>query len=103
MNEHQQHETGAARNTDPQTSHEAAASVDATRLEAKVVGAIGAAADGLTITETAEILNISPWSISPRFKPLVRKGLIHDSGEKRVGATGRKHIVWKVGPGKDKA
>lgn len=94
-------ERGAARNTDPQTSHEAAASVDATRLEAKVLAAINVAIDGLTSTEAAQVLNIPPWSISPRFRPLARKGLIHDTGMTRIGATGRRHIVWKSGPEKE--
>lgn len=92
-------EPGAARHTDPDTSHEAAASVNATKLEAKVLVSLGAAKDGLTSSESAGVLNIPVWSISPRFKPLASKGLIHDTGMRRKGPSGRKRIVWKIGPG----
>lgn len=70
---------GAARNTDPLTSHEA---LDDTAFRARISEdvlriALEAGAKGITINECAELLpNYKAWSISPMFAPLVRKGLL---------------------------
>ena len=82
-----------SRNTDPDTSAAAAASVrgsKANALESKVLDTLQAHSDGLTSSEVANLLDLHAWSISPRFAPLRRKGLIFDSGER----SGRS-IVWK--------
>lgn len=91
-----------ARNTDPETSHEAAHSMDdaVTRLEKVVTLAIRASGDrGATWDELAALTGIDKASISPRFKPLRRKGQICSrtvEGEivKRAGNSGRGQIVW---------
>lgn len=85
---------GAYRGPDPDTSVEAAYSVDATRLEALVVEALRRHPGGLTSHEMADELQLSLVTVSPRFAPLVRKKKVIDSGEKRAGGNGRRSIVW---------
>lgn len=68
--------TGYARNTDPESSHEAAERVDATRLQQLVLEALKAVGVPMTSLRIAEYLGIPVWSISPRMKPLENLGLI---------------------------
>lgn len=93
-------ETGKARNGDPDTSHEAAASIDATALEALVLDAItstgryGAAQDDL-------LRIMSGWevqTITPRIHPLLTKGMVFDLGERRVGHSNRRQRVVVARP-----
>lgn len=84
-----------ARSTDPQTSHDAAVTINMAALEQTVFDAISAAG-GLTTHELSERLSLSLVSVSPRMRPLCRKGKIMDSGERRAGSNGRKSIVWAV-------
>jgi hypothetical protein len=86
-----------ARTTDPGTSHEAAAAIvdKIPELERVVRDALRAVPEGMTITETADWLQMDRWSVSPRFRPLARKGLIYEAGHK-IAPTGRKQIVWKA-------
>ena len=78
-----------ARTTDPVTSHEAAEKVDSRTLELMVLKAIHESPDGLT---TDELMRHFPaygvQTVSPRFAPLLRKGLIYDTGLRRKGASG---------------
>ena len=92
---------GAARNTDPATSQDAAQSVDATYLEMEVFRAIKRRGNfGATWYELYTLTGIALASISPRFRPLRDKGYIEvrygSNGEvqKRAGASGRKQTVW---------
>lgn len=84
-----------ARRSDPITSKLAAASVDVTPLEMGVIGALKAHGP-LTSFEIADILRLSVITISPRMKPLAMKGLIRDSGARRIGQSGRKQTVWEM-------
>lgn len=74
-----------AHKSDPDTSHEAARSVNVPELESRVLQAI-VVLSGATSKEVAAYLEISPWSVSPRFRPLERKGLIEKTGERRAGS-----------------
>jgi hypothetical protein len=49
---------------------------------------------GLTADELAEVLGLDRYSIQPRTSELSRKGLIADSGRRRLNATGKRAIVW---------
>lgn len=49
---------------------------------------------GLTADELAARLGMDRWSIQPRTSELRRKGLIRDSGLRRLNATGKQAIVW---------
>lgn len=89
--------SAAARRTDPQTSKDAAKKVEATTanpMEGKVLEAIRAS-NGLTNHEIVAATGLSWNTCSPRIRPLVRKGLVEDSGERREGPSGKKCIVWK--------
>lgn len=81
-----------ARNTDPQTSHDAAADVQdrVSRAEALVLRALHSQAP-LIWDEIAEITGLRPGTVSPRFAPMIRKGLIERrEGEVRTGESGSK-------------
>jgi hypothetical protein len=92
---------GAAysRSSDPVTSHQAAESVrgrEASEMEGKVLAELQMWPDGLTSHELVWNTGI-PWqSLTPRIRPLVRKGLVEDSGIKRSGPSGRSLIVWRA-------
>lgn len=85
-----------ARATDPSTSAAAAASVQVPDLEHQVRLALLRCPAGLTSYELADRLGLSVVTVSPRLRPLVGKGLVIDSGERREGDSGRKRIVWKA-------
>ena len=87
---------GGSRRSDPATSKAAAKSVDANDLETRVYWCLKLAKNGLTSHEVADWLNLSLVTVSPRFRPLVNKNLIVDSGERRSGVGFKSSIVWKV-------
>jgi len=86
------------RKQDPDTSHIAAYTLDASRLEAMVLEDIEQAGT-YGITQDELILlhpDFSYSSITARPAALKRKGLIFDSGERRKGRSGRPCAVLKV-------
>ena len=86
--------TAFARNTDPETSHAAAASVDASRLEQCVLEALKQHGPS-TCWELMSYTGIPNESLTPRMAPLRDKGLVIDTGNTRVGR--RKYqIVWAL-------
>jgi len=86
-----------ARATDPDTSHLAAKSVDATQMEKIVLEAIAQFPEGCTADELERELPGFRWNtITPRFAPLLRKGRIVDTGERRKGVSGRSQRVLKA-------
>jgi hypothetical protein len=86
-----------ARTADPDTSHEAAEKVDSAKLERLVFEVIARNPNGMT---SDEVMRHFPdhgvQTISPRFAPLIRKGLIEDTGERRKAASGRSQRVMKA-------
>jgi len=85
------------RNTDPDTSVKAAQSVDSTQLEAMVYEAISKYPNGCTSDEVmTHFPNHGVQTISPRFAPLLRKGFIYDTGERRKASSGRSQRVMKA-------
>ena len=88
---------GFARATDPQTSKEAGASVNVSRIEKVVLDAIKAFPNGCILQDIEHALpEIRQSSISPRIRPLIRKGLIIDTGEFRPSFSGRNQRVLKA-------
>ena len=84
---------GRARRADPPTAKAAAKSVNSTELETIVLDMLRVPA---TTHEIADSTGIALVSISPRMAPLVKKGLVQDSGLRREGPSGRKSIVWSL-------
>jgi len=90
-----------ARNTDPETSHEAAEEISgnqATRMEYEVLACLRRFPGGLTMHEICHLTGLRWNTASPRIKPLRLKGLVEDSGDRREGPVGRRCIVWKATP-----
>jgi hypothetical protein len=84
-----------SRADDPDTSKDAGASISTAELEAIVLDLLVEIGPSTTHELAAEA-GIHLVSISPRMAPLRRKGLVEDSGERRVGASNRKSIVWRL-------
>ena len=82
-----------ARKTDPETSKQAASTVPVSKLENVVYEAIKASPRGLTTDEIEVITGLRPGSITPRIAPLIRKGYIKDSGERRTARSGKAQRV----------
>jgi hypothetical protein len=88
-----------ARKTDPVTSHEAAekitphlGTIDDTIYKALLeVGEMGATSD-----QIVKMTGIKYRSVTPRLKPMCKKGLVVDSGECRNGDSGRQQIIWRA-------
>ncbi len=88
----------AVRNTDPDTSHAAWDSVEpkAEILRGKVLARVRMSPyGGYTTSELAALLELPRDSISPRIAELRHKGLVFDSGFRRLMLeTNRRQIVW---------
>jgi len=88
---------GLARATDPETSKEAAQSVNPTKLEQIVLDTIRSFPNGCISQDVEHMLvQYRANSITPRYCPLMKKGLIVDTGEKRPGFSGRNQRVMKA-------
>jgi hypothetical protein len=93
-------ERGGARNTDPETSHLAADSVNVTKLNAMVLDfLVRTSPRTWAAIEIARHLGVHPWSISPRMAQLKDKGLVVDlPKEYRLNSNNkmRPMIVWRA-------
>lgn len=88
---------GGARHTDPETSHEAADSIDTTELERIVYETIKMFPNGCIGDDVVKMLpQFGSQTISPRYAPLIRKGWVIDTGEKRKARSGRSQRVMKA-------
>ena len=84
------------RKEDPTTSHQAAESIDTTKMEQMVYEAIRGFPDGCISDQVLEMFPQYPYSsITARYKALLEKGLIEITGTK-VGRSGRKQRIMKV-------
>ena len=85
-----------ARKEDPTTSHQAALTVDTTKLEQMVYEAIKGFPEGCISDQVLELFPQYPYSsITARYKSLLDKGFIEITGVK-VGRSGRKQRIMKV-------
>lgn len=85
------------RSNDPSTSVAASASLNTAALEGLVLDVIRTFPDGCIADEVEKALpQLRLVSISPRFRPLMNKGLIVDTGERRMAVSGRKQRVMKA-------
>ena len=91
------HPKEMARTEDADTSHQAAEKIDSTKLEQMVYEVIAKHPNGCT---SDEIMKYFPGhgvqTISPRYAPLLRKGYIYDTGERKQGSSGRSQRVMKI-------
>jgi len=89
-----------ARRGDPKTSKEAAASLTSeilTKVESSILDALSTAGDaGLTTREIAEVAGIDWGTITPRLKPMEKKGAVTRTDRLRANPSGRKSTVWKI-------
>jgi hypothetical protein len=91
------HPKKLVRTDDPDTSHAAANSVDTSELESMVYEVISKYPDGCIADDVErELAHLRSHSITPRFAPLMRKGFIFDTGERRMASSGRSQRVVKV-------
>lgn len=81
----------------PDTSRESAEQVDSTRLERLVFETIRSFGQQGCISDEVRDRNPGyPYSsITARYKALLSKGYIIDTGERRIGKSGRKMRVMK--------
>ena len=93
------------RSNDPETSVEAACGIDTTDLERKVYEVVASFGRNGCIANDVEarLLSHASHTITPRFRPLLNKGLIEETGEKRVGIYGRNQRVVRVREGEPPA
>lgn len=86
-----------ARTRDPDTSHEAAETLDTAAMERLVYETIARFPNGCIADEVERLLpHVRSHSITPRFAPLLRKGFITDTGERRRASSGRNQRVVRV-------
>jgi hypothetical protein len=83
------------RRYDPDTSHEAAYSVDTTKLERMVYEAIKSyGINGCISDNVRDMYPRYPYSsITARYRALLDKGMIIDSGTRKPGKSGRNQRV----------
>lgn len=77
------------------TSKDAAESINAAGLRAKVLRWLEKRGNA-TADECAACLNLTPFSVRPRFTELKRLGKIAETGLRRPNASGRSATVWTV-------
>lgn len=85
---------GAARRTDPDTSKEAAQSINAGTLEHEVWNWLLSHGPAI-LDEICAALHLDKVTASPRLKPLEEAGCVVRTGIKRPGKTGRPQTEWK--------
>lgn len=106
MNQLSFEEYARARNTDPETSHQAAASIDKLlERQRDVYNAFlmfGPVPDHVlvngmqSLAKLGRVKHQSESGIRTRRSELVEKGLVEDTGERVVLPSGRKSIVWRI-------
>lgn len=74
---------------DPDTSVEAAESIDPTRLELMVLGAIRRLGPCISDEVREQFPGAAYSSITARYRALLDKGMIRDTGQRRPGKSGR--------------
>ena len=85
------------RTSDPDTSHAAALAVDTAHMEQIVYEVICKYPDGCIADDVErQLSDFRSHSITPRFAPLIRKGYIFDTGERRMASSGRSQRVVKA-------
>lgn len=90
--------TALHRSKDPSTSREAAAFIRARlpHLENITYTCLKRSKNrGKIVDELVDATGLEKVTVSPRLRPLVKKGLVFESKERRMGKSGRYQTVWK--------
>lgn len=88
-----------ARRCDPFTSHLSAGKITPRlgTIDDSIYKALLAVGEsGATSDEIVEMTGIKYRSVTPRLKPMMRKGLVTGGNETRVGESGHKNLIWKA-------
>jgi hypothetical protein len=86
-----------ARHSDPDTSHWAAALVNATWLQLMVLRVLRRHPGGCTTHEIEDESGLAAGSVTPRMKPLEKLGLVIRTDERRVPVGHKRpQIVWRI-------
>jgi hypothetical protein len=88
----------AARTSDPQTSHTAAASVDRATIVRRLLEAYAAHPAGLTTSEVAALTGLDEYAASKRASDAESTGLVYATGATRRGSSGRLQQVRVITP-----
>ena len=78
------------------TSEQAACSLDVTRLEYSVLAVIRKLGPCISDEVREHFPNLSYSSVTARYRALLDKGLIKDTGNRRKGNSGRKQRVMEA-------
>lgn len=65
-----------------------------TDVEAAIVAALEENPDGMSLEELATYTGYEQASVSPRLRPMERRGLLVEHGRRHVSGTDRTVIVW---------
>lgn len=86
------------RRDDPSTSFEAAVKVDTTKLENLVYAAIKEYGQGGCISDQilSQFSHLPYSSVTARYRALLDKGLIEDTGQRRAGRSGRPQRIMRA-------
>lgn len=92
------HPKKLVRHDDPDTSHASAKKVDSSKLEGMVYDAIRFFGErGCISDEIRQHFAHLPYSsVTARYKALLDKGFIEDTGERRAGNSGRPQRVMRA-------
>lgn len=86
-----------ARTNSPDTSVEAAHAVDTTKLEGMVYEAIKKFPNGCISDEVRAMFPYYPYSsITARYRALMDKGFIEDTGYRKPGRSGRSQRIMRA-------
>jgi len=83
---------GAVRRSDPETSREAAQSIDANSIEGRVYQYLIDHGPAI-LDDLASGMKLDKVTVSPRLKPLERAGMVV-RGQTRPGRSGRPQTTW---------
>lgn len=82
----------SARRGDPRTSKEAAASIEVAPIEQRIVDCLKSFGP-MTTTEITEKSGIEFKTVTPRLRPMERRGVVRATGEYRFHGS-RRSMVW---------
>lgn len=85
-----------ARANDPQTSHQAAASVNVSELDRKVLDSMKRLGRFATTDEIVIESGLEAGSVTPRMKHLEKAKLVRRTGSKRPSRRNRPQIIWEL-------